>query len=64
LKTINIQGDSGEKVNILGGDAIGHGEIKAYMNVSNYEWSPRYRCLISQIIKSILYGNKERELFS
>ena len=42
-----------KKVNILGGDSIGHGEIKAYMNIriSNSEWLPRQRCLNLQIIK-------------
>ena len=34
-----IQGDSGGKVNILGGDSIGHCEkIISYQQVSNSEW--------------------------
>jgi hypothetical protein len=27
MKTVNIQGDSGENVIILGGDSIDHGEV-------------------------------------
>jgi len=34
-----IQGDSRGKVNIVGGDSIGHTEKKIkYLNVSNCEW--------------------------
>jgi len=29
----DIQGDSGGKVNILGGDSIGHCEIKVHINM-------------------------------
>ena len=36
-----IQGDSGGSVNILGGDSMGHCEIKnSYKRVSNSEWLP------------------------
>ena len=34
-----IQGDSGGKANILGGDSMGHCEVKRlYEQVYNYEW--------------------------
>ena len=33
MKTVNIHSDSGAKVNDLGGDSIGHGEIEAYTNM-------------------------------
>jgi hypothetical protein len=37
-----IQSDSRGKVNILGGDSIGHCETKSfYGHVSNSEWLPR-----------------------
>jgi hypothetical protein len=37
-----IQGDSGGKVNILGGNSIGHCEKKSsYEHVPNSEWLPR-----------------------
>jgi len=36
---VHIEGDSGEKVNVLGADSIGHGEEKlSYERVTNYEW--------------------------
>jgi hypothetical protein len=39
---ISIQDDSKGKVNILGGDSIGHCEKKSsYGHVSNSEWLPR-----------------------
>jgi hypothetical protein len=41
-----IQGDSGGKVNILGGDSIGHCEEKSsYEHVYISEWLPREGCL-------------------
>jgi hypothetical protein len=33
-----IQGDSGEKANILGGDSIGYCKEKVYGHVCNSEW--------------------------
>jgi hypothetical protein len=37
-----IQGDSGGKIQVLGGDSIGHCEKKSsYEHVSNCEWLPR-----------------------
>jgi hypothetical protein len=42
----HIQGDSGGKVDVVGGDNIGHfKEKKVHMNVCNSEWFLRYRCL-------------------
>jgi hypothetical protein len=47
-----IQGDSGENVNILGGDVIGHCERKnSYEHVANSECLPRYSCLSLQTKK-------------
>jgi hypothetical protein len=46
LEVSKIQGDSGGKINILGGDEIGHCEKKSsYEHVSNSEWLPTYSCL-------------------
>lgn len=42
---IVIQGDSGGKRSILGGDNTGHCEKRSYEPVSNSEYSPRDRCL-------------------
>jgi hypothetical protein len=37
-----VQGDSGGEINILGGDSIGHCEIKcSYGHVCVCEWLPR-----------------------
>jgi hypothetical protein len=45
-----IQGDSGGKVNMLGGDNIGHFEKqRLYQHVSNCEWLLRHSCLNLQI---------------
>jgi len=42
LFVINVQGDSGGKVSVLGGDNIGHYEkTRSYEDVCNYECSPR-----------------------
>lgn len=39
-----IQGDSTEKVNIFGGDSLGHGEKEiSYDHLSNFEWLLRHR---------------------
>jgi hypothetical protein len=47
-----IQGDSGEKVSILGGGSIAHREGKSsYEHVSDSECLPRQRCLDLQIQK-------------
>jgi len=42
--TCLIQGDSGEKVNIMGGDSIGHCGEKKFkeQQVSNCDWTARY----------------------
>jgi hypothetical protein len=47
------QGDSEEKVNILGGDNFGHceEEVQTNMCLINSEWLPRQRCLNQQIQK-------------
>jgi hypothetical protein len=40
-----IQGDSGGKVSILGGDSVGHCERKrSFEHVSNCEWLLRHSC--------------------
>jgi hypothetical protein len=45
-----VQGFSRGKVNILGGDNIGHCEDKSsYKQVSNSDWLPRETCLYLQI---------------
>jgi hypothetical protein len=42
FRFLYIQGDSGERVNILGGGKIGHCEKKgSYQQVSNSEWFSR-----------------------
>jgi hypothetical protein len=53
FKNINItQADSGGKVNILGGDGIGHCEKESsYKHVSNPEWLPKLSCLNLQTQK-------------
>ena len=57
----NIQGNSGEKFNILGGDSIGHGEKKSsYECVSNSEWLLRQKRLICQY-KHIVNDNGDRK---
>jgi len=55
-----IQGDSRVRVNILGGDSMGHcEEISPCEHVSNSEWLPRWSCLNVQI-KYIVNCNKNR----
>jgi hypothetical protein len=46
VSTTTIQGDSGGKLNILGGDSIGHCEKhSSYEHVSDSKWLPRHSCL-------------------
>ena len=45
VKADRIQGDSGGKVSVLGGDSIGHCEENVYMNVCTFEWLPKWSWL-------------------
>ena len=52
---IFIQGDSGGKVNILGGDSVCHYRKKSlYEHLSNSEWLPRKICLNLAILEHLL----------
>jgi len=51
-ESVNIQYDIGGKINILGGENIGHCEKKGpYEHVSNSEWLPGNSCWQLQIQK-------------
>ena len=57
-----MQGDSGGRVSILGGDSIGHYEKRiSYVHVSNSEWLVRYSCWNLQIQKH-WNGNEGKEI--
>jgi hypothetical protein len=61
MKVILIQDYSGGKVNILGGDSIGHCEEKSsYELVPNSELLPTESCLTIQH-KSTAHGNKGKD---
>jgi hypothetical protein len=57
-----IQGDSGGKVTILGGDSIGHCEKKVHMNMCLLLNGYRDRAVWIYKYKSIVNGDKEREI--
>ena len=53
---LNVQGDSGGKVNILGGDSIGRcDERSSYEHVYISEWLHRYSCLNLLTQLSLIY---------
>jgi hypothetical protein len=53
-----IQGDSGGKVNILGGDSIGHCEVKSsFEHACNSEWLPTEGCLNVQTLNNVNSNN-------
>ena len=49
--TVTYTGCSGGKVNIFGGDSIGHSKKKLYEHVSNYKWLQKHGCFNIQIQK-------------
>jgi hypothetical protein len=57
-----IQDDSGGNINNWGGDRIGHCEKKNYMNVCLILISYQDRAVSIYKYKSIVNGNKEREI--
>jgi hypothetical protein len=58
----SIRDDSGGKVNILGGDSDGHCEKKKFTWTCLILNGYRDRGVQNYKYKSIVYGNKEREI--
>ena len=61
-RSIVIQGDSGWKVNILGGDVIGYCEKKTHMNMCLTLNCHRHRTVWIYKYNSVVDDNREREI--